>query len=74
MQGEVTVEFVIGKDGGVLSARAVKSPDPVLSALAVDAVMRGKYEPGVRDGVPTAARLQVPITFVLGPVPTDPKS
>jgi periplasmic protein TonB len=65
ISGVVLVEFVIGIDGSILKAKAMKSPDERLSKLAEEAVMKWKFEPGIKDGVPIEVRATMPITFDL---------
>ncbi len=65
ISGVVLVEFIIGKDGNVVEAKAKKSPDERLSRLAEDAVMKWKFEPGIKDGAPVEVRAAMPITFDL---------
>lgn len=65
ISGVVVIEFVIGKDGTVTSAVAVKSPDIRLSELAVAAVMKWRFKPGLKDGVPLDVRTRIPVTFDL---------
>ncbi len=65
ISGVVLVEFVIGKDGNIVRAKAKKSPDERLSKLAEDAVMKWKFEPGIKDGAPVEVRVAIPITFDL---------
>jgi len=65
IEGEVVVEFVIDRDGKVVEAHAVQSPDPRLSTLAVDAIMQAEFRPAMRAGKPTTARMRLPITFEL---------
>jgi protein TonB len=61
--GEVLVEFIVDRTGAVVSAKAVKSTNPDFEAAAVDALMRSRFRPARRNGVPTGVRLQVPIYF-----------
>lgn len=63
VQGVVLLELIVAKDGSVFSAKAIDSPDPRLSALAEAAALKSIFEPGLRNGMPTACRLRVPITF-----------
>ena len=57
---------MIGVDGLPLSARLVKSSGfDRLDQAALIAVMRWRYTPGKRNGVPTAMSFNVPINWVL---------
>ena len=61
VQGEVVVEAVVGRDGGVVDTRVVSGP-PLLRAAALDAVQRWHYRPYEVDGktieIATTARLE----------------
>lgn len=63
VQGTVLVEFVIGSDGTVKSARAVESPDPRLSKLAEAAVLKWKFIPGKKAGVAVNTLARQTLTF-----------
>lgn len=65
-QGQVVYSVQIGTDGRPLSARLVKSSGfDRLDQAALTAVMRWRYTPGKRNGVPTAMSFNVPIDWVL---------
>ena len=61
--GDVLVEFVVDNLGNVRNARAVKSSRTEFEAAAVDSVMKWKFKPGVKSGLPVNTQLQVPIVF-----------
>lgn len=63
--GTVIVEFIIGKDGNVVSAHALKSPDARLSVAAEASAMQWKFEPALKNGVPRAVKMQTPVEFRL---------
>lgn len=63
--GVVIVDFIVGSDGNVKSALVYSSPHPELSEAALYAILKSKFEPGTKDGVPVAARMRVPLTFDL---------
>ncbi len=65
LQGVVTVEAVLGKDGRVKTARAVGSPEPLLAQAALDAVKKWEYEPFVTEGGCQEVIFTVTITFAL---------
>ncbi|HWA11125.1 MAG TPA: TonB family protein [Opitutaceae bacterium] len=65
VEGVVLVELVVGKNGKVVEAHAISSPDPLLSQAAVTALLQAEFRPAMRAGVPVAVRIQVPITFDL---------
>lgn len=65
IEGTVTVEFVITKQGQVINARAVSPEGSPFAGAAVQGVYRWKFHPGIRGGAPVATRMQVPIVFSL---------
>lgn len=65
-QGQVVYSVLIGADGLPVSARLVKSSGfDRLDEASFNAVMRWRYTPGKRHGVPTAMSFNVPINWVL---------
>jgi protein TonB len=61
--GSVTVEFVVGTDGAVMSAEAVRWTHREFVDPAVRAVLRWKFEPGTIDSRKVCFRMAVPIEF-----------
>ena len=61
--GSVTVEFVVGTDGSVLNAEAVRWTHREFVDPAVRAVLRWKFEPGTINGRKVRFRMAVPIEF-----------
>jgi len=67
--GVVPVEAVVGKDGHVKSATAVRG-SPLLRQAAVDAVMQWTYTPAWRNGSPVETGILVAVSFLQdAPVP-----
>ena len=65
-EGTTVHSVLIGTDGKAISARLVKSSGfERLDKAAYDTVMRRRYTPGTRDGVPVALSYNAPITWVL---------
>jgi protein TonB len=65
-EGTTVYSVLIGTDGKAISARLVKSSGfDRLDKAAYDTVMRRRYTPGTRDGVPVALSYNAPITWVL---------
>lgn len=65
-QGQVIHSVLIGVDGLPVSAQLVQSSGfDRLDQAAYTAVMRWRYVPGKRNGVPTAMAFNVPINWVL---------
>ena len=65
ISGEVLVEFFVTKEGDVVAATAKESTRPEFEAAAVAAISLWKFEPGIKNGVPVACRMQVPIQFTV---------
>ncbi len=63
IDGSVTVEFVVGIDGNVLKAEAVKWTRREFVEPAVRAVLRWRFEPGTQGGRKVSFRMAVPIEF-----------
>ena len=64
VQGRVTTQFVVEKDGSISHVEVIRSVHPSLDAEAVRVVsMLPDFEPAIQDGVPVAVRFRVPITF-----------
>jgi outer membrane biosynthesis protein TonB len=49
----------------VVSAKAIESPDPILSKAAVDAVMQWEFVPAEKNGKKVNVLMEVPFTFAL---------
>ena len=65
-QGKVVYKVLIGVDGKAQSAVLVSSSGfPRLDKAAYDTVMRWRYVPGKRGGVPEAMSFNVPINWEL---------
>lgn len=64
IQGPVTLEAVVGKDGSVKTLKTV-SGDPQLAAAARHAVSQWRFKPFLRDGKPVEFQTQVTVNFRL---------
>ena len=60
---EVVIEFIVNKQGEVVSASVVKEPLHELGDLALRAVMRWKFRPGMKAGRVVNTRVRQPILF-----------
>lgn len=66
IEGQVTVAFVIGKDGTVSDIKVTKSVNPYLDTEALRVVRKmPKWKPGEADGKPCATYFSIPIVFKL---------
>jgi TonB family protein len=63
--GEVIVSFVVGSDGEVQDAKAVKSTRSEFEPAAEEAVLGWQFEPGIKNLRPVNTRLEVPMKFSL---------
>ena len=61
--GTVIVQLVVHADGTPADVAAVRSPDERLSAAAVAAVRRTRFQPGRQGGEPVHTRMTVPVRF-----------
>lgn len=65
VEGIVKLECVVNADGTVSSVRVAESLDPQLDAEAVKAMERWLFRPATKDGVATAVRVEVEMSFTL---------
>jgi TonB family protein len=63
--GTAIVQFIVTKDGDVVSARVVNKCDPRLAIEAIAAVSQWKFVPSFIGERPVNSRISVPITFEL---------
>lgn len=64
IQGPVTLEAVVGKDGSVKSLKTL-SGDPQLAAAARQAVSQWRFKPLLQNGKPAEFQTQVTVNFRL---------
>jgi len=65
IEGRVFVTFVVDKEGRVTDPSVRRSPDPLLSAAALEAVQASEFIPGRQRGVAVKVRYSLPVNFVL---------
>ena len=65
VQGVVIIEATLGPDGGVKTARILRSI-PLLDQAALDAVRQWQYTPTLVNGVPAPVVMTVTVQFTLG--------
>jgi len=66
LQGDVTLEVVVAKDGTVREVRGIAGPS-LLANAARDAVKKWRYRPFMLNGQPQDTKTQVIVKFVLPP-------
>lgn len=66
IQGQVILQFVVGKDGAISDVQVVRGVDPSLDKEAVRVVKAmPKWKPGKQRGKPVLVRFTLPISFKL---------
>jgi TonB family protein len=65
LRGLVQVGFVVDTEGRVRDPIVISSTNPGLNQAAIDAVLKWRFTPGLRAGVPVNVRMSVPISFQL---------
>ena len=63
ISGIVTVSCLIDEKGGVQDIRVVKTSNEQFSQPALDAVLKWKFKPANKGGVPVPLRINIPIQF-----------
>jgi protein TonB len=64
--GPVELEITVGADGSVVEANALKSPDPRLSAAAVEAIKQWKFKPArTKEGKAVQVKATITVNFKL---------
>lgn len=70
LQGRVTIQFVVEKDGSITGAKVLRSVDPSLDKEAIRvASAMPKWKPGMQRGKAVRVKYTVPVMFKL----SDPK-
>lgn len=66
VQGKVTVQFVVNKDGSIVDVKVLRGVDPYLDREALRVISSmPKWKPGKQRGVPVRCKFTVPVTFKL---------
>jgi protein TonB len=66
VEGRVTVQFIVEKDGTVSNVIVVRGKHPALDAEAVRVVKKmPKWTPGRNNGQPVRVTYNLPVTFRL---------
>ena len=67
IEGRVTVRFTVDKDGNIVNANILRSPDEMLAKEALSVVSQmPKWQPGEQNGKKVAVYFTLPIVFKLG--------
>ncbi|MBI2511880.1 MAG: energy transducer TonB [Opitutae bacterium] len=65
VEGRVTVEFIVNKEGRIADAFILKSNNPWFERPALDAIMKWTFTPAKKDGRPVFTRCQIDMPFTL---------
>ncbi len=64
VQGPVTLQAVISRDGSIQRLRVI-SGHPLLTGAALDAVQQWRYRPYLLNGEPVEVETQITVNFIL---------
>ena len=68
VQGRVTVQFIVDKDGSIDDVKTLRGVNPDLDAEAIRVIkMMPRWEPGTHKGNPVRVKYTVPVMFRLTP-------
>ena len=65
IEGRVTIWFVVNKSGDVENATVLKGISEDLDLIALNAVKKAKFNPGLQRGKPVKVSMVIPIQFKL---------
>lgn len=66
VQGRVTMQFVVNKDGSIVDVTVLRGVDPALDKETVRVISgMPKWKPGKQRGKPVRCKYTVPVTFKL---------
>lgn len=72
IQGRVTVQFVVGKDGSIGNVSILRGVNANLDAEAIRVISSmPKWKPGTQKGEPVKVKYTVPVMFRLAPEPVE---
>ena len=63
--GKVLVSFVVGKNGEVIHATVIESPNRAFNEPSLEAVYKTKFRPGRINGKVVKTHMQMPISFTI---------
>lgn len=65
IEGKVIVQFIIDKEGNVIDPKVIRGIGGGCDEVAVKAVKKAKFIPGMQRGKPVRVRYSMPISFTL---------
>ena len=63
VSGVVSVVFEVDEKGNVTDPKVQKSSNHEFEQPALDAIVKWKFKPGLKDGVPIKMKLSIPLKF-----------
>ena len=61
--GVVTLVFEVDEKGNVVDPKVQRSSNPEFEQPALEAIVKWKFKPGQKDGVPVKMKIGVPLQF-----------
>jgi TonB family protein len=65
VSGVAHIQFIVLADGSVVQVRALRATHPLFAESAIAYASKLKFKPALKNGVPVAARMEIPINFNL---------
>jgi TonB family protein len=66
IQGKVIIQFTVDTNGKVVDVKVLKSPDPLLSRSAIEAVLKSKlWEPALQEDIKVKQQFIMPVGYSL---------
>jgi protein TonB len=63
--GVVSVSFEVDEKGNVVDPKVIKSSNPQFEQPALDAIVKWKFKPAMKDGVAVKIKIAIPLQFKL---------
>jgi protein TonB len=61
--GVVSVSFEVDEKGNVVDPKVLKSSNPQFEQPALDAIVKWKFKPAMKDGAPVKIKIAIPLQF-----------
>jgi TonB family protein len=65
IEGKVTIQIYIDKEGKIRKTRIVQSDNPLLAEAAINALTQTTFTPALQQGKPVGVWMTIPLTFSL---------
>ncbi|MDA0350497.1 MAG: TonB family protein [Verrucomicrobia bacterium] len=63
--GKVFVVMIIDEEGNPTTIQIEDSPHPAFTKAAIEAVEQWKFNPALKDGLPTRSKVRLPLSFTI---------